>query len=273
MQVTVCEKYMSHTRIGALLLRYTYLYSRSPARVMELFFWPVMELLVWGYFQLYLTDQGNSLPPFFQFLIGALIFWDFLYRCQMGVSIAVLEDIWSRNFINLFVSPLTVNELLGTTFIVCIFKACVPTVVLSLLAYALYGFNVLQLGPIVFFGYTLLLMFGFALGVFTTALILRFGHAAEALAWGVPFLVQPLSAVFYPVSVLPFFLRWPSHFLPASYVFEGIRHYIQTGSYPVGAFATAFVLNLLWLALMISFFHWTFHAIRVRGLLGKVGME
>lgn len=264
---------MNTGRIKALLLRYTYLYSRSPARVMELFFWPVMELLVWGYFQLYLVREGGGVPRFFQFLVGALIFWDFLYRCQMGVSIAVLEDIWSRNFLNLFVSPLTVNELLAATFVVSIFKAVVPTTVLTLLAYLLYDFNMFQIGPLILMGYGLLLMFGFALGVFTTALILRFGHAAEALAWGVPFLVQPLSAVFYPTSVLPFFLRWPSQLLPSSHVFEGIRGYIQTGHVPTQAFAIAFALNLGWLVAMLLFFHWVFQILRHRGLLGKIGME
>lgn len=261
-------------RINALLLRHLLLYRRSWTRLMEIFFWPVMDLLVWGFLTAYLLSVGASrVPAMVTFLIGAMIFWDLLYRAQQGVTISFLEDIWARNLLNIFVAPVTISEFLTATFALGVIKVLINGLVLAALAWWLYAFNICQLGfSLIPFVLSLMLM-GWAMGIVTVGLILRWGHAAEALAWGIPFLVQPLSAVFYPVSVLPGWLQPVAWSLPSTYVFEGMRQTLQTGHAPWPMLWWSLGLNVVYLAAAGAFFRYLFAEVRVRGLLGKLGME
>ncbi|MBI5685512.1 MAG: ABC transporter permease [Verrucomicrobia bacterium] len=265
---------MNLRRITALLLRYLLLYRQSWTRIMEIFFWPVMDLLVWGFLTSYLLQVGSSqVPALITFLIGSMIFWDLLYRAQQSVTISFLEDVWARNLLNIFVAPVTIGEFLTATFALGIIKVLVNGLVLALLAWALYAFNIFQLGfTLIPFVLSLMLM-GWAMGMVTVALIMRWGHAAEALAWGIPFLVQPLSAVFYPVSVLPVWLHPIAWALPSTYVFEGMRQVLATGQAPWRMFWWSLGLNLVYLIASGVFFRHIFGIVRQKGLLAKLGME
>ena len=265
---------MNFRRISALLLRYLLLYRQSWTRVMEIFFWPVMDLLVWGFLTAYLLKVGaGNVPSMITFLIGAMIFWDLLYRAQQGVTISFLEDVWARNLLNIFVAPVTIVEFLSATFVLGIIKVLVNGLVLAVLAWALYAFNIFQLGfTLIPFVISLMLM-GWAMGMVTVALIMRWGHAAEALAWGIPFLVQPLSAVFYPVDVLPVWLQWFAWTLPSTYVFEGMREVLRTGVTPWTMLWMSLGLNVVYLAGTSWLFARIFRVVRVNGLLAKLGTE
>jgi ABC-2 type transport system permease protein len=265
---------MSFRRITALLLRYLLLYRQSWTRIMEIFFWPVMDLLVWGFLTAYLLQFGyNRVPALITFLIGSMIFWDLLYRAQQSVTISFLEDVWARNLLNIFVAPVTISEFLTATFTLGVIKVLINGLVLAALAWLLYAFDVFQLGfTLIPFVLSLMLM-GWAMGMFTVALIMRWGHAAEALAWGIPFLVQPLSAVFYPVSVLPAWLQPIAWALPSTYVFEGMRQVLATGQAPWQMFWWSFGLNLVYLVASAFFFRHIFTLVRRKGLLAKLGME
>jgi len=256
-------------RVRALLLRYLYL--RSIARAMELCFWPVMDLLVWGFLTTYL--QTVAVPTAVSYLIGAMILWDVLYRCQQAITLAVTEDIWARNILNVFVTPVRTSELLLATCLMGVFKAGLPAILLGVLAYALYSFNVLGIGPALAPFLASLLLFGWAVGMVTAALIVRFGQAAEALVWGVPFLIQPLSAVFYPLEVLPSPVQWAARLLPSTHVFEGMRKALSTGIVDTRLLALAFALNLVYLAVGAAFFGWMLERVREKGYLGRLGME
>lgn len=258
-------------RVGALVLRYLYLYRRSLARSMEVFFWPVMDLLVWGFLTTYLRTV--AVPQAVAYLVGAMILWDVLYRCQQAITLSVTEDIWVRNILNIFVTPVRTSELLLATCLMGVIKAAVPAVFLGLLAYGLYAFNLLAVGPALVPFLASLLLFGWAVGMFTAALILRFGQSAEALVWGVPFLIQPFSAVFYPVDVLPAGLQWVARALPSTYVFEGMRAALQRGTLDGRLLAAAFGLNLVYLAAAAAFFGWMLERVREKGYLGRLGME
>ena len=138
---------MNLRRITALLLRYLLLYRQSWTRIMEIFFWPVMDLLVWGFLTAYLLKVGsNRVPALITFLIGSMIFWDLLYRAQQSVTISFLEDVWARNLLNIFVAPVTIAEFLTATFALGVIKVLVNGLILALLAWLLYSFNVFQLG-------------------------------------------------------------------------------------------------------------------------------
>ena len=261
------------------MLRYTYLYMRSVPRVTEIFFWPLMDLLVWGYLTLYLQQiarDGRSISPpanAFLFLIGAMIFWDILYRAQQGVTLSFLEDIWSRNLLNVFVAPVRISEFVIATYIVGFVRILVTAGVLATLAYALYSFNIFTLGFSLIPFFINLLLMGWALGMFTTALIMRWGQASEALAWGIPFLIQPLAAVFYPLDVLPRWLQPVALCIPATHVFEGMRRVLHGEGLRDSDIIAAFALNAVYLVAAAAFFRYMFGVARRKGLLAKLGTQ
>jgi len=238
---------------------------------MEIFFWPVMNLLVWGFVTSYLKEL--ALPKTVLFLLGSVILWDILYRSQQGITLAITEEFWVKNIINIFISPISMAELLGAICIVGIIKSVVTTVFLGFLAFFLYRFNLLQIGAglIPFLGS--LLLFGWAVGLFTMALIFRYGRAAEALIWGVPFLIQPVSAVFYPVTVLPPWLQKIAYLLPSTYVFEGMRQVLATGLINGSALGISFGLNLGYLILGALYFSWMLRKVREKGYLSRLHLE
>ena len=262
---------MSFGRVGALVLRYFYLYRRSLARAGEIVFWPVMDLLVWGFLTMYLKKVAA--PGAVVFLLGGVILWDFLYRAQQGITISFTEEIWAKNLLNLFIAPVRVSELMLATCVVGAIKAIINAAVLAVLALLFYRFDLARLGLHLAPFLVCLLLFAWAVGMGTAALILRFGQSAEALVWGVPFLIEPLAAVFYPVSVLPAWLQPVSLLLPATYVFEGMRTVLDGGKVPLSLLGRAFALNVLWLGLATAFFSWMLARVREKGYLARLGME
>ena len=259
------------SRVGALVLRHLYLYRRSPTRMGEIFFWPVMELLLWGFFTVYL--RRIQAPSAVLFLIGAMIFWDVLYRSQQGITISISEEIWVRNILNLFIAPVRIFELMLATCLVGIFKAMMTALVLGTLAWILYAFNLLSIGLALVPFLASLLLFGWAVGMCTMGVILRYGQASEALIWGVPFLLQPISAVFYPVDVLPRWLQPIAWMLPSTHVFEGMRAVLSTGHIEPRSLAFAFGMNILYLVAGATFFGWMLRQVREKGYLSRLGME
>ena len=258
-------------RILALASRHLMLYKRSPQRIMEIIYWPVLDVVLWGFITLYLNRYQSGLPSVVAFFLGALILWDILFRAQQGVCISFLEEIWSRNLLNLFVSPLRPIEFLASTMLISIAKVILSSAATVLLALLFYSFNVFTIGlSLVPFVLNLILM-GWAIGVFTTAIILRYGQQAEVLAWGLVLLFMPVSAVFYPVSILPPFLQGIAKFIPASYIFEGMRTVITGGVFPARELFWALGLNVLYLIVALNFFFWMFGVVKRRGLLVRVG--
>lgn len=251
--------------------RHLYLYKRSLPRLMEVFYWPVVDILVWGFISVYLSSYKGLLPNFVAFFIGALILWDILFRCQQGLSVSFLEDMWSRNLLNIFVSPLSQFEYIGSLLIISIIKLTLASAMMITIAILLYSFNIFTLGfhlvPLI----ANLIVMGWAVGIVTTAIILRYGQEAEVLAWGIAFLFQPVSAVFYPVSVLPGWLQTVAWYVPSSHVFEGLRHVITHGTLPMHYVIWAALLNVLYLIAAITFFSWNFKMVMKQGLLVKVG--
>ena len=265
---------MSSFTIKALVLRYLYLYTRTPVRIVELIFWPLVHLLVWGYLTRFLQQNvGDDFPHEITFLIGAVILWDILFRAQQGVAIFFLEDVWSRNLLNIFAAPVTNADYLGSTYAVGMMRAGVTSVMLGGLSALLYSFNVFQLNwaliPFVFN----LLIFGWALGMVSTALIVRWGPAAETLAWAVPFFIQPFAAVYYPVAYLPTALQWLAKLLPCSYVFEGMRDVLKDGVISWGELGIATGLNLVYLAAAGVLFVRVMNTAREKGLLTKFASQ
>lgn len=261
-------------RIFAYTARHLYLYKRSLPRLMEVFYWPVLDLVVWGFVSIYLSKQKGELPDFITFFLGALILWDILFRSQQGISVSFLEDVWSRNLLNIFVSPLSPAEYITSLLFLSIIKLLLTSAVMVTLAWLLYSFNVFLLGFTLIPLVLNLIVMGWSIGIITTALIMRFGQEAEVLAWGIALLFQPVSAVFYPVSVLPGWVQGIALFVPSAHVFEGMREVVVGGvssGVPISNIVWAALLNCAYITVAILFFWWNFKVVKKKGLLAKVG--
>lgn len=258
-------------RIAALVIRHLYLYKRSLPRLMEVFYWPFLDLVVWGFISIYLARFKGALPDFAAFLIGALILWDILFRSQQGLSVSFLEDMWARNLLNIFVSPASPIEYITALILVSVVKLALASTIMVLFAWLFYSFNIFLIGIALVPLIINLMVMGWAVGIITMALILRFGQEAEVLAWAVAFLFQPVSAVFYPVAVLPTFLQNIAKFIPSSHIFEGMRAVINNGGFPTHEIFWATGLNLAYIIASFIFFHWNFGVVKKKGLLAKVG--
>ena len=262
---------MNIGRIGGLLSRHLYLYQRSVARLLEIFYWPFLDLIVWGFITIYLAKQGNELHGAVTFFLGALILWDVLFRAQQGIALSFLEEMWARNLMNLFASPLTIGEYLAATMIMSIMKVVAVGTLMMLFALLVYSYDIFAIGFSLIPFVMNLLLSGWIIGVLTTSIIMRFGQQAEVLAWGMVFLFQPISCVFYPLDVLPPILQKIAWMVPPAHVFEGMRQVLLSGEFPGMHLMWATGLNSIYLMAMILWFYHTFNICKERGMLVRVG--
>lgn len=262
---------MSLGRILALLSRHMYLYKRSFARLLEIFYWPFLDLVVWGFITIYLEKVGMALHGAVTFFLGALILWDVLFRAQQGIAVSFLEEMWARNLMNLFASPLTVGEYLVATMIMSVMKVTAVGSLMMVFAWAFYSYDILKMGLSLLPFILNLVISGWIIGVLTTSIIMRFGQQAEVLAWGMVFLFQPISCVFYPLEVLPPVLQSIAWVVPPAHIFEGMRAVLTTGTMPVTHLLWATGLNFVFLVLMVAWFYHTFNVCKDRGMLVRVG--
>ncbi|MCA3311039.1 MAG: ABC transporter permease [Roseomonas sp.] len=259
-------------RVWGLMYRHLALYRRSWPRVLELMYWPVLQMLVWGFVTAWLAGvQNNTASVTAGVLLGGVLLWEVTLRSQMGFAISFLEEIWSRNLGHIFVAPLRPAELVAGLVAMSMLRTAIGVGPAILLAFLLYGFGLWSLGPALVLYFTALMAMGWAVALGVTALILRHGAGAEALAWGVLFGLAPFSAVFYPVSVLPGWLQPVSLAIPATHVFEGMRAALLDGRLAWDHLAYAFALDLIWLGLAAWLFMAQFQAARVRGALMNIG--
>lgn len=258
-------------RIWGIFLRYLYLFKHSFSRWLDLLYWPTVDLLLWGFITLYLqkgiSPQGEWI---FQFL-GALIFWNILIRAQQGLAVGFLEDIWARNLVHLFVSPLTPTEYLAGLFVYSLFKAFFATLIMSILASLAFNFNFWSQGLVLFYLVLALIIFAWSIGLLTMALVLYFGQEAEILAWALALLFLPFSAVFYPVTVLPPLFQKVSKLVPSSYIFENLRLLILEKTFNLSWLIKSYFITFVYFLLSVIFFFWCFNLAKKRGKLTKIG--
>ncbi len=257
-------------RINALFTRHMYLYKRSMTRIMDIFYWPILELLLWGFISIYLDTLDIAGLNAVTVLLGAVIFWDLLAQSQRAVSIAFLEDVWERNLLNIFVAPVTIMEFLTSTMLLGFVRIVLVGGVMGILAALFYHFNIFIFGFYLIPFIASLLFFGWILGLFTTGIILRYGTSAQVLAFGFIILLQPFTAVFYPVSALPQFFQYVAYLIPSTYVFEGMRAVIATGTLPVKYLLLSVLTNLIYMGLTLWFFFAMFARIKKQGRLLKL---
>ncbi len=259
-------------RIWGMMYRHLALYRRSWPRLLELAYWPVLQMLIWGFTASYLAARmGNPLAIAASTLLGGVLLWEVALRSQMGVAISFLEELWSRNLGHVFVSPLRPWELVAALIGMSVIRMAAGVTPAILLAWALYAFDLFALGPILVLFFINLMIMGWWVALGVVSLILRHGAGAEALAWSVLFGLTPFSAVFYPVSVLPVWVQPIALALPSAHVFEGMRAVLLHNEISWDHMAWAFGLNAVWLVAAVAVFAQQFRQARVRGALLSIG--
>ena len=263
----------SARRVWGLMYRHLALYRRSWPRLLELAYWPVLNMCIWGFTARFLATRMGTAPGILAAaaLLGGVLLWEVTLRSQMGMSISFMEEMWSRNLGHLFVSPLRPIELLIALIAMSVIRMLIGVMPAVALAWLFYAFDLFALGPVLVLFFINLMVMGWAVALGVIALILRHGSGAEALAWGVLFGLAPFSAVFYPVSVLPAAARPVAWVLPTSHVFEGMRGVLLDGVVRWDELAAATGLNVVWLAGASALFAWQFQQARVRGALLSIG--
>ena len=264
---------MPFHRTAAIVLRQYYLLRGSPVRVLPIFAWVAIDIVLWGFITRYLNTIASPGFDFVPVLLGAVLFWDFFTRVMHGVTMAFLEDVWSRNFLNLFASPLSIREYVGGLVLSCIATSALGLLTMVVLAATAFGLSFFAYGAMLVPFLLVLFLFGIALGIFASALVLRFGPASEWIVWPVPAFLSPFAAIFYPVSTLPHWMRMVSYLLPPSYVFEGMRAIVSGGAYRGTSLLLSAILAVLYILLASWFFTRVHrHAVRT-GLLARYSAE
>ena len=264
---------MNAHRVAAVTLRIYYLYRGSPARVFPLVIWVAVDIILWGFITRYLNAVSAARIDFVPMLLGAVLMWDFLTRVMQGVSMAFFEDVWSRNFLNFFASPLTVDEYLAGLIIASITTSLISLVAMMVFAKVAFGLSLLRFGVALAPFLLVLFITGIAVGIAATALVLRLGPAAEWLVWPIPTVLSPFAGVFYPVSELPGFMRAVAAILPPSYVFEGMRAVVAGAPTPWGQLTIAAAMALAYLVAAGWLFQHVFAQAQRSGLIARYSAE
>ncbi len=261
----------SFARVGAMVLRYWYLLSNSWPRAVELVYWPTVQMLTWGFVQLYVAQNSTFFANAAGLFVGGLLLWDILLRSQQGFAFAFLEELWSRNLGNLLMSPLRPSEFIVSLMVISMVRLAIGMLPVTLLAIPLFGFNLWGLGlPLAAF-FAALVITGWSLGLVIVGLLLRHGLGAEALSWSLMFVLMPITCVYYPVTTLPGFLQPLAWALPPTWVFEGLRALLVEHTFRADLMLGAFGLNIVYFAAAVFAFYRLLAGARRAGSLLQQG--
>ncbi|MBS0526416.1 MAG: ABC transporter permease [Proteobacteria bacterium] len=260
----------SANRIWALVLRHINIWRSSVMRLVDSIYWPAVQMVMWGFMTKFLLPQSSFVAQAAGVLLSGLLLWEVVVRGNLSLSIAFLEEMWSRNLGHLFVSPIRSWEMATGIIIAALLRTLLGLVPVSLLAWAFFGYSIYGLGlPLIAF-FAILQMFSWSIGLAMSGMIMRVGQSAESFAWAAVFILMPISGVYYPVSVLPKWLQLISYALPPAYVFEGMRAILLERTVHWHGLAIAFVLSVVYLVIGFQIFQWFFRLSRRAGtLLGQ----
>ena len=267
----VAQTAFSPRRVAAMVLRYWYLLRSSFARLIELIYWPAVQMLMWGFLQTYLAGQSSALARAGGVFVGAVMLWDILFRGQLGFSISFLEEMYARNLGNLLISPLRASEFIAALMVMSIIRLAIGMLPVTGLAIWFFGFNLWALGLALVAFFVNLMLTGWAVGIFVSGLVLRNGLGAETFAWSIMFLFLPLTCVYYPVAVLPVWLQGIAWSLPPTYVFEGMRALLIDHTFRADLMIQALALNAVLFSLAVIAFLALLASARRNGSLMQTG--
>jgi ABC-2 type transport system permease protein len=263
---------MHPVRIAAITLRQFYLMRGSPVRVLPLFIWVAIDILLWGFITKYLNSMSTG-PNFVPILLGAVLLWDFFTRVMHGIATSFFEDVWSRNFLNIFASPLSITEYLSGLVLTSVLSSLIGLFVMLLLATLGFGLPVFAYGLATIPFVLVLFLFGIALGITGTALVLRFGPSAEWFVWPIPAMLSPFASVFYPVATLPGWMQSIAYIMPPSYVFEALRGIVAGKAVNANYLLISVILSILYIFAAGWFFRSVYQRAVRTGLIARYSAE
>ncbi|HEX3709686.1 MAG TPA: ABC transporter permease [Pseudolabrys sp.] len=271
MSVNYTGFHFSPNRVAAMVRRYWYVLRSSWPRILDLIYWPTVQMLMWGFLQLYVMQNGGFFARAGGVFIGSVLLWDILFRGQLGFSISFLEEMWSRNLANVMMSPLRPVEFICSLMIMSIIRLSIGMVPVTLMAFFFFGFNLWSLGFALAAFFANLILTSWSIGIFVAGLLLRNGMGAESMAWTIMFLFLPLTCVYYPVAVLPHWLQYVAWSLPPTYVFEGMRALLIDHVFRADLMLEALAFNVVLFAAASVAFLKLLQSARVHGSLLQTG--
>ena len=261
----------SLNRIAAMTARYYYILRSSWLRLLEIVYWPAMQMMVWGFLYTYLYQSRSAMADTAGLLLGAVLLWDVLFRGQLGFTFTFLEEIWSRNLANLMMSPLKPAELAASLMLMSLIRLLIGTIPVTLMTLLLFGFNIYALGPGLLLFFLNLVLTSWAIGLVVAGLVIRQGLGAESLAYSIMIVLLPVCCVYYPVEALPAWLHPVAWSLTPTYVFEGMRAMLIHGVFRTDLMLACLALNAIYLGLGFTTFVLLLQSARHRGGLLTMG--
>ena len=262
---------MSLIRIYGLFLRHFFLITRSFPRILDLIYWPSIQITLWGFISNFFASHSSYYNNAVGVILTCAILYDFLFRTSIGFNMLFLEEIWSRNFTNLFIAPMKISEIITSLVITALIRALIGLIPAIILTSPLFGISILDLGIYLFFLFLSLYIFGITLGILVSSGLLRFGPSFENIAWSTMFLLAPFGCIYYPIETLPEIFQKVAYALPLVYVFEEARNILINNTVNLENLYTALKLNAVYLLLAITLFYYSFSVARKKGTLINIG--
>lgn len=256
---------MNWGRIWAVFLRYFYYFAKLD-HLADLFYWPAIDIFLWGMTSVWIQKQEGGVSDLALAILTGLIFWQIVWRANYEITVNLLQEFWNRNLVNLFSTPLKRREWVAALFIIGIAKICISMLFGSLFVYLLYALNVFSVGW-AFVPYAVsLTLSGWFMGFLSGGIIVYYGQRVQMLAWMIPYVFAPFSAVYYPLSALPHWAQVIAGALPTTHIFEGMRQVLNEHQFSLKTLLLSYLLNFIYLGLSIAFFNFMFEKSRDKGL-------
>lgn len=256
---------MSWGRIWAVFLRYFYYFAKLD-HLADLFYWPAIDIFLWGMTSVWIQKQEGGVSDLALAVLTGLVFWQIVWRANYEITVNLLQEFWNRNLVNLFSTPLKRSEWVGALLIIGLAKICISLIFGSLFVYLLYALNVFSLGWAFLPFAASLILSGWFMGFLSAGIIVYYGQRVQMLAWMIPYMFAPFSAVYYPLSALPHWAQDIAQVLPTTHIFEGMRQVLNKHHFSLKTLLLSYLLNFIYLGLSIAFFNFMFEKSRAKGL-------
>jgi len=262
---------MNLGKIFALSLRHVYLIKGSFPRILDLIYWPTIQIFLWGFISKFFTMSSSYYENTVGIILSAAILYDFLFRSSISYNMMFLEEIWSRNFTNLFIAPIKLSEIIAALTFTAIFRTLIGLVPAALIAIPLFGVSIFKIGPSLLFLLTSLYIFGVSLGLLVTSGLIRYGPSFENIAWASLFFLAPLGCIYYPIEILPDWLQVVAKLLPLVHIFEEMRNILIHDMVNYSQILKAIFISILYFIIGIVVFYWSYSGAKNRGTLINLG--
>ena len=258
-------------KIYALSLRHIFLIKGSFPRILDLIYWPTIQIFLWGFISKFFTLNSTYYENTVGIILSAAILYDFLFRSSISYNMMFLEEIWSRNFTNLFIAPIKISEIISALTFTAIFRTLIGLVPAAFLAIPLFGVSIFKIGFPLIFLLISLYIFGVTLGLLVTSGLIRFGPSFENIAWASLFFLAPLGCIYYPIEILPEWLQLIAKLLPLVHLFEEMRSILIENLVNYYAVLKACIISLVYFIIGIIVFYWSYNGAKLRGTLINMG--